>query len=48
MLACDGHPKGVLMEAAWNRGAALTHPGLRMAELQRIADLLAEAQAGRR
>ncbi|MBB1493087.1 hypothetical protein H5395_16560 [Paracoccus sp. MC1854] len=47
-LACDSHPKGVLLEAAWNRGAALTHPGPRIAELQRVADLLAEAQAGRR
>jgi len=48
LLACVGQPKGVLLAAAWNRGAAFTHPGLRMAELQRIADLLAEAQAGRR
>lgn len=48
MLACGGHSKGALLEAAWNKAAALTHPGLRVAELQRIADLLAEAQAGRR
>ena len=42
-LACKGHPKGALLAAAWDKAAALTHPGLRTAELARIAALLRAA-----
>lgn len=45
-LACGSHPKGVLLEAAWNKAAALTHPGLRVAELTRIAALFRATYAG--
>ena len=43
MLACERHPKGPLLKAAWNKGTALANPGLRVDELTRIANLLADA-----
>lgn len=42
-LVCRSHPKGALLAAAWDKAAALTHPGLRVAELTRIAALLCAA-----
>ena len=42
-LACGNHPKGVLLEAAWNKAAGLAGPRLRVAELTRIAALLRTA-----
>lgn len=36
-----------MLRAAWARAAAITAPTLRVAELARVADLLAEAYGGR-
>ena len=46
-LASRDHPKGAMLRAAWARAAAITAPTLRVAELARVADLLAEAYGGR-
>lgn len=36
-LAAAAHPKGAMLAKAWGRGLALPNPGLRSAELKRIA-----------
>ncbi|MFN8679970.1 hypothetical protein EQ718_13815 (plasmid) [Paracoccus versutus] len=46
-LASRDHPKGAMLRAAWARGAAIAAPGSRVAELGRVAGLLAEAYRGR-
>lgn len=46
-LACGNHPKGVLLEAAWNKAAGLAGPRLRVAELTRIAALFLAACSDR-
>lgn len=39
LLAAD-HPKGTMLVAAWDKALAVADPGLRVAELQRIAAAL--------
>lgn len=41
-LACAAaaHPKGAMLAKAWGRALAMPNPGLRSAELQRIATAL--------
>lgn len=39
-LAASQHPKGRLLAAAWAKGLGIGNPGLRSAELQRIAKAL--------
>lgn len=45
--ACQDHPKGGLLLMAWARGARLAVPGLRVAELGRIVELLVQGHAAR-
>lgn len=45
--ASKDHPKGDLLRQAWMRACALKEPGVRIRELRRIANLLAEGQAGK-
>ena len=45
-LASRAHPKGALLRIAWARGAALSHPGLRVHELKRLVDLFDQAYGG--
>ena len=46
-LTSRDHPKGPMLREAWARGAAISAPGPRVAELGRVAGLLAEAYRGR-
>ncbi len=46
-LACRDHPKGPMLKAAWARGVTITAPSPRVAELCRVAGLLADAYIGR-
>ncbi len=39
-LAASQHPKGRLLATAWAKGLCIGNPGLRSAELQRIAKAL--------
>lgn len=45
--ACADHPKGEMLQKAWDKGAAIPNPGLRSQELARIANLLKEGHRGR-
>lgn len=47
-LACNAHPKGQFLSAAWTRAAGICARGPRIAELSRIASLLTNAHAERR
>lgn len=46
-FACRDHPKGQMLRTAWSRGASITAPALRVAELIRVAALLEDAYSGR-
>ncbi len=39
-LAASQHPKGAMLAVAWAKGLSIGNPGLRRAELQRIAKAL--------
>lgn len=48
VTTCNAHPKGQLLSTAWKRAAGISVRELRIAELNRIIVLLAEAHAERR
>lgn len=45
-VATRRHPKGEMLRAAWLRAANTREPSIRVRELQRVAELFAEANRG--